>query len=210
MRSSESIKTIAPALLKAQKEIGAAKKGAENPFFSSRYADLGSIMEVCKKPLNDNGIAVLQPVGLDDNGRQYVETVLLHESGEFVADRMMLDIPQKLIRPSKNSSEIFEPYLAPDPQVQGSAISYARRYSLQSMLFIPAEDDDGEKATTHSQPSPQGTKKTTPEATTILVCDVCKSRMVHKSGTKDGKNWSGWFCPNSTQENRHPTIWDKQ
>lgn len=147
MRTSESISNISPALLKAQKEIGAAKKEANNPFFHSRYADLGSIMEVCKKPLNDNDIAVLQPVGLDDQGHQYVETVLLHSSGEFISDRMMLDVPKKLAKP-----EGLEPYLTPDPQVQGSAISYARRYSLQSMLFIPSEDDDGEKATTHAIP----------------------------------------------------------
>ncbi len=129
MKTSDSIKTISPALLAAQKIIGGAKKGATNPFFHSKYADLGSVMEACKDALNENGITVLQPIGSDEQG-VYVETVLLHESGEWIADRMR-------IAPKSDTN----------PQDQGSAISYARRYSLQSMVFIPAEDDDGEQAT---------------------------------------------------------------
>ena len=128
MIKSESIVKIAPALLKAQKEIGGAKKDSQNPFFKSSYADLGSVMEACKEHLNNNGILVLQPVGVDETGG-YVETVLLHESGEFIADRM------HIVAKEENN-----------PQAYGSAISYARRYSLQSMLFIPATDDDGESA----------------------------------------------------------------
>lgn len=129
MIKSDSISKIAPALLEAQAAMGAAKKDSENPFFKSKYADLGAVMEVCKKELNDNGIVVLQPVGTDEGG-VYVETILLHSSGEFISDKMRLAVKQ-----------------ANDPQAQGSAISYARRYSLQSMVFIPAEDDDAEKAT---------------------------------------------------------------
>lgn len=131
MRTSLTITKISPALLSAQKKIGAAKKGAENPFFHSKYADLGSVMEACKEALNENGVVVLQPVGSDKNG-DYVETVLLHESGEFISDRTRLTAKEEH-----------------NPQAQGSAISYARRYGLQSMVFIPAEDDDAESATKH-------------------------------------------------------------
>ena len=125
MRTSESITNLAPALLKAQKKIGGAVKGSTNPFFKSSYADLGSVMEACKDALNENGICVLQPVG---NG--VLETVLLHESGEYIAETM------DLVSKSENN-----------PQDHGSAITYARRYALQSIMFIPAEDDDGNKAT---------------------------------------------------------------
>ena len=128
MINSESIAKIAPALLQAQKKIGSAVKGSTNPFFHSSYADLGSVMEACKDALNDNGITVLQPVGTLEN-EVYVETILLHESGEFIADRMNIN--------AKSES---------DPQAQGSAITYARRYGLQSICFIPSEDDDGEKS----------------------------------------------------------------
>lgn len=131
MIKSDSIAKIAPALLAAQKNIGAAKKESTNPFYKSSYADLGAVMQVCKDELNKNGISVLQPVGTDEQG-VYVETLLLHESGEFIADKMRIAV--------KGPN---------DPQAQGSAITYARRYGLQSMVFIPAEDDDGEKATGH-------------------------------------------------------------
>lgn len=126
MNGTQSIKEISIALLKAQKEIGAAKKGSVNPFFHSKYADLGSVMEACKEALNTNGITVLQPVGHDEHG-DYVETVLLHDSGEYISSQMRL-------------------VATTDVQKQGSTVTYARRYSLQSMLFIPSEDDDGNRA----------------------------------------------------------------
>lgn len=126
MKTSESILKIIPALLKAQRTMGAATKASSNPFYKSTYADIGEVMKVCKDPLNENNILVIQPVGHDELG-EYVETVLIHESGEFISDRMHINATSK-------------------PQEQGSAITYARRYGLQSMLFIPAEDDDGNAA----------------------------------------------------------------
>jgi hypothetical protein len=197
MIKSESILKISPALLKAQKEIGVAKKEASNPFFHSRYADLGSVMEVCKKPCNDNGITILQPVESDENGN-YIETILLHDSGEFISSRMKLAVK------SDNN-----------PQDLGSAISYAKRYSLQAMLLIPSEDDDGEKATNHNPQPKQEIKPTVPKTETNTVpdsrlCGVCNTKMDFKSGDKDGKHWAGYFCPNSTKENRHPPVWTKQ
>lgn len=119
-----------PALLIAQREMGAAKKGSVNPFFKSHYADLGSVMEVCKDALNDAEIVALQPVVGDK-----VVTTLIHSSGEFISDE-----GTPIVCSKQN-----------DPQAQGSAITYARRYGLQSLLFIPAEDDDGEKAMNRTQ-----------------------------------------------------------
>lgn len=124
MTHSESISNIAPALLKAQKKIGGAIKGSVNPFFHSKYADLGSVMEACKEALNDNGIIVLQPLG-----EGTLETILLHETGEWISSIT------RIVAKSDNN-----------PQDQGSAITYFRRYALQSIMFIPAEDDDGNKA----------------------------------------------------------------
>lgn len=152
MKTSQTLEKIAPALLKAQANIGAATKGSKNPFFSSRYADLGAVMEACKEHLNDQCITVLQPVGHDELG-EYVETVLLHSSGEFISDRMRIEPMKKMVSPNPKKEENFTPFLSPDPQAQGSAITYARRYALQSMLFIPAEDDDGEGAMNRNQSS---------------------------------------------------------
>lgn len=125
MKTSESIIKIAPALLEAQKEIGAAKKTGKNPFFHKDYATLGDVMEACKDTLNKHGITVLQPIC-----GEFVETVLLHTSGEWLSSKTPIVAKQ-----------------VNDPQAVGSAITYARRYGLQSMVFIPAEDDDAEKAT---------------------------------------------------------------
>lgn len=133
MKTSESIKNLSVALLKAQKNIGAATKGSKNPFFKSTYADLGSVMEACKDALNNEGISVLQPVTSTEQG-DYVETILLHESGEHISSSMKLVLSKQ------------------DMQSYGSAVSYARRYSLQSLVFIPAEDDDGEKSMTRAKP----------------------------------------------------------
>lgn len=124
MKTSESIKEITKALLTAQKKIGAAKKSGKNPHFQSTFSNLVDIMEACKDELNANGIMVLQPVM-----NNVLETMLIHETGEWM------------------SSETPIVCKAPnDPQALGSAITYARRYGLGSMLFIPAEDDDAESA----------------------------------------------------------------
>src|ERR1700744_632779 len=130
MKTSQSVEKIAPALLKAQKLMGGAKKGATNPYFKSRYADLGSVLEACKDLLNENNITILQP-----HNCFVVETILLHESGEYV----MSETPVVCSKPN-------------DPQALGSAVTYARRYGLQSLLSMPAEDDDGESAMNRSQP----------------------------------------------------------
>lgn len=128
MQMSPNVSSIAAALAKAQTKMGAAVKDSANPFFKSSYADLGSVVEVCKGPLNENGITILQPTGTDEKGH-YVQTMLLHSSGEYIStDKLYLEL-------SKH-----------DMQALGSAITYARRYQLQSLLGIPAVDDDGEAA----------------------------------------------------------------
>jgi len=158
MNNPQPIPKLSAALLAAQKEIGAAKKGSENPFYHSKYADLGSVMEACKEILNNNKITVLQPVGHDEHG-DYVETVLLHESGEYISDKMRL-VPTT------------------DAQKQGSAITYARRYSLQSLVFIPSEDDDGNKASSVTAPKTQVTQKALEdEARNWGPCKSCGAPM---------------------------------
>lgn len=126
---SQSIKTIAPALLAAQREMGDAVKDSKNPFFKSNYADLNAVREAVMPALNKNGITVLQLNTPGPEGRQFVRTLLLHESGEYMGS------DTEVVANKQN-----------DPQALGSAISYARRYGLQSMLCVGAIDDDGEKA----------------------------------------------------------------
>jgi hypothetical protein len=140
MNKSESIAKIAGALVKAQSEMGNAVKDSKNPFFKSSYADLNSIREASLPVLNKHGISVLQPTTVIE-GRLYVETLLLHESGEFISGLYEVVVGKQN-----------------DPQALGSAISYSRRYSLQSMINIGAEDNDAEGATVRTSVS----QKTTP------------------------------------------------
>jgi len=130
---SDSLAKLAPALLKAQKSMGVALKDSKNPFFKSKYADLNSIIDAAIPALNEQGIAVLQSPSMaySDHGKvvSTIETVLLHESGEYIA----------------GISEVVAAK-ANDPQAAGSATTYARRYGLQAMVTLKAEDDDGEAA----------------------------------------------------------------
>lgn len=177
MITSPSIATIMPAFLKAQEKMGSAKKGSLNPYFKSKYADLGSVMEVCKDALNENGIAVLQPV---IGGS--VTTVLLHTSGEYISDE---GTPIICSKPN-------------DPQAQGSAITYARRYGLQSMLFIPAEDDDAEKAMDRTS-----TTKTT-GTSSIPPCTYHNVPMkLNKNGTPYHYDEQRGFCNGSGFQDEH-------
>lgn len=128
MNSSESIKELAGALHKAQGKIKAALKDSTNPHFRSKYADLSSVIEAVKQPLLDAGITYLQ--GIEDaDGGVVVETMLLHTSGEWISSKLRI------------------PATKQDAQGFGSAITYGRRYGLQSMCGVPAEDDDGNAAT---------------------------------------------------------------
>jgi hypothetical protein len=157
MITSPSISKIATALLSAQKEISGAKKGATNPFFKMKYSDLGAVMEACKDAFNNHGISVIQPIVMQD-GVNVVKTILLHESGEFIESSMKVSC--------KNPD---------NPQEMGSAITYAKRYALQALAFIPSEDDDGEKAMNRPEERPKSGSQTTtePVKTPLLVTDKC-------------------------------------
>jgi hypothetical protein len=124
---------IAAALIKAQMEMGNAIKDSSNPFFKSKYADLNAVREACMPALNKHGIVVLQPI-VHIEGKSFVKTLLLHESGESIESLT------EIIYSKQN-----------DAQAQGSGITYARRYGMQSLVNVGADDDDGNKA---SQPQP--------------------------------------------------------
>lgn len=134
METSTSISKISAALLKAQMGMGNAVKDSSNPFFRSKYADLNSVREACIPLLNSNGISAIQPM-VSKDGKNYINTILLHESGEFLSSYT------EIVYSKQN-----------DAQAQGSGITYARRYGLQAFVNIGADDDDGQKA---SQPAPQ-------------------------------------------------------
>lgn len=119
---------IAAAFVKAQKAFGPALKTSTNPHFRSRYADLSACVEAVIEALNDNGIALMQRLNPCDDG-VIVETVFVHESGEML-----------------NCGQLHVPATKQDAQGYGSALTYARRYSLMAACGIAPEDDDGNAA----------------------------------------------------------------
>ena len=130
---SESITNLVGALTKFQGKMTAVKKDATNPFYKSRYATLDTIWETIRKPLSDNGLSVAQTMNLIE-GNSVLETTLYHTSGEWISGT-------QLVNPVKN-----------DPQGLGSAITYARRYSLSAILGLVSDDDDDANTATKPEP----------------------------------------------------------
>jgi len=126
MNQSENINELATALSKAQGEMQAAIKDSVNPFFKSKYADLGSIWDAARPALCAHGLCVIQSTEIVGE-KVVLVTTLAHTSGQWVKSYLPLN-------PSKN-----------DSQGMGSAITYLRRYSLSALVGVVCdEDDDGE------------------------------------------------------------------
>lgn len=126
LEKSESIKEIAGALVKFQNEVTGVKKDGSNPFFKSKYATLDNFITTVRTPMVKHGLSFTQL----PSGENELVTMLMHESGEYLSATAKM-------APKTN-----------DPQGQGSAITYMRRYALGALLGIATEDDDdGNSAT---------------------------------------------------------------
>jgi len=125
MKTSESIVEIATALNKAQGDMTGAVRGNANPFYKSLYSDLASIMQAISKPFYDNGLSFVQAAEIQD-GMVAVTTRIMHKTGEWIESTTVL------------------PATKPDAQGFGAAITYGRRYGLQSLAGIPSVDSDAQ------------------------------------------------------------------
>lgn len=129
MKTSESIAKIAEAMAIVQKGMQPALKDSANPFFKSKYADLASVSAACKDLMAANGIAVIQSPGECADKQMSLTTRLIHKSGEWIEGTLSIPLPKF------------------DPQAYGSALTYARRYSLAAFAGVVTDDDDGNAAT---------------------------------------------------------------
>lgn len=175
---SESIGNLALALAKAQGEMGAAAKDANNPHFKSRYADLASIMDACRAPLAKHGLAVSQLPCRENDGSVGLTTILLHESGEFLGSSLTA-------RPAQEN-----------PQVVGSLLTYLRRYALAAIVGVVSDDDDGETAAAPArkpaprQEPPQAFMRNVTEVASVLGATVERvERIEHRDASR------GPACP---------------
>ncbi|GAC1413848.1 MAG: hypothetical protein NVSMB66_6470 [Candidatus Doudnabacteria bacterium] len=136
------MKNLAIKLLAFQKEVGAIPKDSINPFYKKKYADINTYIEVVKPILSKHGLVLLQPMGAVE-GRPVLETVIIDtDSGEILNTKCL--IPE-----------------SSDPQKMGAIITYYRRFAMQSMLCLEAEDDDGNTASDTKSPA-KAVPKTTP------------------------------------------------
>lgn len=128
MNKSESIKSLAAALSAAQPQIEGAAKDKTNPHFKSQYSTLSSVADALALPLKNNNLAYVQ-IAHDREHAAAVETIILHVSGEWLGCGVVAVPVSKL-----------------DAQGFGSAMTYARRYSLSTAFGVVPEDDDGNQA----------------------------------------------------------------
>jgi hypothetical protein len=131
-------KAIASAFVKAQADFGPALKTNTNPHFKSKYAGLDACVEAVIDALHKHGIGLMQRTLPCESGVT-VETVFIHTSGETLS-----------------SGPLHVPAQKQDAQGYGSALTYARRYSLMAACGIAPEDDDGHAASkpvTYAKPS---------------------------------------------------------
>jgi hypothetical protein len=142
--------------------MGSAAKGSANPFFKSKYADLNAIREACLPALFANGLSVMQPTVVID-GKSYIETLIIHESGEFIGGHT------EIVYAKQNDAQNF-----------GAGTTYARRFGLQSLLCIGAEDDDGETSVGRT------TGKTVVKTETVVKAETAKTETVADVPKKGG------------------------
>jgi ERF superfamily len=152
VRTSDTLAKLADALAKAQAAMKPAPLNAVNPHFKSRYADLSSVREAAVPALTPHGLSVTQATGFDERGSFMLFTRLLHVSGEWLESSYPLPMD-----PGR-------------PQALGSALTYARRYSLSAIIGLAAdEDDDATEAVKQAE-----SKSTTPRVVPHIVLKLGK------------------------------------
>jgi len=163
---------ISAALVAAQKAFGPALKTSINPHYKSKYCSLDACIEAVIDGLNSNGIALIQRPQPCESGVM-IETLFVHESGE-----------------SLSGGTLHVPAQKNDPQGYGSALTYARRYSLCAACGIAPEDDDGNAASKPAKakatPAPAADVFTLTESVTI-------TSVTEREGETNGKKWKAYF-----------------
>jgi hypothetical protein len=183
MLKSDSITKIADALLAVQKELTVVVKNATGN--RGMYANFEAIIDAVKEPLNKHGIILMQAVNCDSANNAFVETTLLHASGEFFSSTT----PVYCAKPN-------------DPQALGSGITYSKRYSLQAFLALPTADDDGESAQKKSRieiPSPTLEEQEAIDEICLKITDTASEREL----SPDAKSVGAYYRCNS-REKRYP------
>jgi len=175
IQSSDNIEAISKALVAFHGKIGKIAKDQTNPYFNSKYAGLSSILSAVNPTLQSCGLSIMQMPADEDE----LITLLVHESGQFIGSKMKMSLAKR------------------DPQAQGSAITYARRYAIAAILSLSFDEDDDANSAMPSQthqnragaPQPPKATQGTPAPSA--------------SATAKGEQKNGWF--NATDKAGRPT-----
>lgn len=146
MQRSESISTLAKALAQAQAKIKNPEKGQKNSYYGNMYADLAEVLNMIREAFAPCGLSIVQNPSFKD-GILAMETILLHESGEWMSSILESPVPPPMAKDGRQ--------LPMGPQAIGSATTYLRRYGAAAMAGIAQEDDDGEGAQDKTKPAEQ-------------------------------------------------------
>jgi len=141
MITSDGLSGIAPALVKAQSEIGGVAKDGTNPHLRNKYVTLDAMLVEIKPILAANGLTVLQSVTRAEAGHVGITTRILHESGEW-----MEDTSEFLIENRKGTNAA---------QDAGTVITYQRRYAIGALFGIVADEDTDAVTVQRNKPAPK-------------------------------------------------------
>lgn len=147
---SEKLDKIIPAVIQAQAEFPAIRKDGYNPHFKSKFSSLTAVKDATQPVLAKHGLAVLQFPSTTDDGKPALTTWLVHESGQWIKDTTVLSL-----------SKI-------DPQSQGGAITYLRRYAWTAVLGLVADDDDDGNAASIVKPQTRALPQNNSEMTRLV------------------------------------------
>lgn len=176
MKTSETTKMIFKAMCQFRKQLKQPLKDADNPFFKSKYVPLENIVSVIDDAINGTGLSYTQEVIYTENGSIMTQTIITHESGEYII------IDGSMMKPTKQ-----------DPQGIGSTITYGRRYSLSLAFGIASDIDDDGNAGSSGKPVNQTEKpnqkkqNVDPEAKLKTKVEKMIKVCMEKYGASDGE-----------------------
>ena len=189
MNKSESIAALAAALATAQGSMKGAIKDSANPFFKSKYADLASVVEAIRAAFSANGLSYIQTVQPSDRDEVRVETMILHSSGEWISCGV-LALPVSKV----------------DAQGYGSALTYARRYSLSAAVGVAPEDDDGNAATMAKPRQIDYSKHIAALGAAATLEDLQKAFTVAYKSAQSANDTAGMFLLTNAKNERKAAL----
>lgn len=164
MQTSEHTGELVATLAKAQAEFQPAIKDSANPYYNSKYADLATVISAIRPALTKNGIALVQTLGSDIERQTASVTTSLHHGDQWIAATAEAPAVGK----GKDGNVRF------DVQTIGAAWTYLRRYTLQGLVGIASEDDDGNSLVTDHSPAPAAKRTPAPVAKGPTMDDMKK------------------------------------